>query len=1105
MLMTRLSPPPQQARLLRRENVLKQIAGAIDYPLTLLIAPAGSGKTTALATLAATGEWPAAWCRMSAADDPALLLRHLTAAFRPVVTIDEERINTELERVEPGLHQVGDISTTLQAALDVLVNELAALLSNETLLILDDYHQADQNPALRLLVERLVTIQPMRLHIIIAARYEPQLESLATARARGEVYELGQSDLAFTVDDARELFALYDQPPPADITELTEVCRGWPLALHLGIGGWGVGLAPTPSAHLLDEYLKREVLEVQPADLQNFLLRTAGLRWLDPDAYAVLPGSGDHANAPFLACEAERRCLFLEALPDEVPNQPSRLAYQPLFRAFLDRQAMQRLTNWRDLHRCAADYYRTHGDDEGAIHHLLAAGDMANAARALEQAARTWLDAQNAPLLLDWLDRFPRQYQQWPTLLESRAAAQRQLGNFDKALQIYKQAETAFQQQKDRDGHIRVLRGRAEVYLDTVQPAPAVELLKKALKLMPRDRFRERAELLRLQAENWANCGRADIALRLESCAHELAQGEQLKGWREPVEHIVAAEQTAESPESFAPPRLLLRSGRLHEARRQLEADLGLDEQEAMSGRIPSLVSTMAHREPLLLLSLIYSLLGNGAKALAMARLGLLEAQRGPSRLTEAIAHMRVGHAYQLVAPRETAAARQRYHEALALVQAAGVSRTKAEICLGLTLLHGRDGDLTAAESSAHEGLQIAETAGDEWTAALIWLALGGAAVTVADKRAPEWLDQARQRLIRGGDTYGQAVAALWMALWCIHNGNNDEANQQVTQLLDFIIQYGYEGLLTAPTLFGPADMAMLVPILLKGRSQPPYTPLAQKLLRLAFPTIATDEAVDDYHPGYTLRIQMFGTFRVWRGWHEIQAREWQREKARQLFQLLLTYRGHWLQREQICAWLWPDSDLDAAERQFKVTLNALNAALEPMRPPRTAPFFIRRQGLAYSFAPSYGCWIDVDEFELRVAGAANQDDPDFALRNSQMAVQLYRGDYLAESLYDSWTLEERERLLARFLVTATMHANRLVNAGDLQQAVQLCEQVLRRDRCYEEAYQVLMIAHARSGSRSQAMRSYNRCVQALRDDLGIELLPETIKLYEQIKRNEKI
>jgi DNA-binding SARP family transcriptional activator len=496
-----------------------------------------------------------------------------------------------------------------------------------------------------------------------------------------------------------------------------------------------------------------------------------------------------------------------------------------------------------------------------------------------------------------------------------------------------------------------------------------------------------------------------------------------------------------------------------------------------------------------------------------MARRGLVEAQQLGSQLTEAIAQLRLGHAYQLVATSDPAPAAQRYAEGMRLIQAVGVARTRAEGCFGLTLLHGHAGDIQRAEADAQEGLRVAAAAGDAWTAALILLALGGAAVAAGDSRALDWLEQARQRFARGGDSYGQALVNLWRAIHALRAGDGPAADEAIGQLLEAVEQHGYAGVLVAPSLFGPRDMATLVPLLLRARALPGYVGsqdeakplLARQLLRQGFPTIAADDTVEDYHPGYTLRVQMLGTFRVWRGPQEIHAREWQREKARQLFQLLLTYRGQWVQREQICAWLWPDADLEAAERQFKVTLNALNAALEPTRPPRIAPFFIRRQGLAYSFAPSYGVWIDVDEFELRAAAGAAGEDPDFSRRNAQIAVQLYRGDYLAESLYDAWTTEERERLLARYLAVTVSYAQRLSDEGDQAEAVQLCEQVLRRDRCYEEAYQTLMRAHARAGSRSQALRSYSRCAQALADELGMEPLPETVALYERLKRNAAI
>jgi len=1132
LLMTRLTPPPQQTRLLSRQRMTTLLSACADYPLTLLIAPAGSGKTTALADFAVSGGWPIAWCRMVADDSPASLVRHLTAAFGTVVPVHEELIYAALEQAaEPAS------AASVQAALDTLVNELVVHLNDDTFLILDNYYLADQHPELRAVIERLLTVQPAQLHLLLWSRYEPILRVLATVRARGEVCQLGQADLAFTVEDSQALFALYDRLPPTDVAELTATCRGWPLALQALAADQSVSQETadeddatgeeytlSATAHvqhmiqtdgfvhadvmylrgmqrlvpLLDEYLRQQVLDEQSSDLQLFLLLTSRLRWLEAGLCAALPRLTDF---PALQGEVERRCLFLEL------TQRGQIAYQPLFKAFLERQSVQRLKpdDLRALHFSAADYYQKQADREGMIYHLLAIGEEERAADALADVARDWLSQGRAAALLTWLERLPEEQRRRPVLLEVLASASHRLGYFEQALRMYQQAEQAFQEQGDQSGQIRMLRGRAEVYLDTVQPAPAVTLLKQILKLLPPDSYAERAEILRLQAENWANRGRADVALKLANSANRLVRQKQGVTDESGTELSFPASPdpraSVPSPATSISPRLLLRSGRLDESRKLLEGLLGLEPQDLPDQRVTTFV---AHREPLLLLALIYAMLGNGARALAMARRGLLESQQSGSPLTEAIAHMRTAHAYQVIAPLDMAAAGQHYREALALAQTTGVTRAKAEIYLGLTLLQGHSGDLGAAEVAAREGLHMAETAGDEWTAALIWLALGGAAASMNDRQSLGWLEQAQQRFTRGGDSYGRAVVMLWRALWHLHAGENEPATRQVDELLHMVKQHSYVGLLVALTLFGPRDMAMLVPLLLRARTLKEHSDFAQQLLRQAFPSIAGDEAVDDYHPGYTLRVQMLGNFRVWRGRHEIQAREWQREKARQLFQLLLTYRGRWLQREQICAWLWPDSDLDAAERQFKVTLNALNAALEPLRPPRTAPFFIRRQGLAYSFAPSYGCWIDVDEFELRTSGIL-QTDVEFAVRNSQIAVQIYRGDYLAESLYDPWTLEERERLLARFLATATMLATRLVDMGDTEQAVHMCELVLKRDRCYEEAYQVLMRAYARGGSRSQAMRSYARCVQALNDDLGIEPLPETTNLFEQVKRNEKI
>jgi DNA-binding SARP family transcriptional activator len=76
-------------------------------------------------------------------------------------------------------------------------------------------------------------------------------------------------------------------------------------------------------------------------------------------------------------------------------------------------------------------------------------------------------------------------------------------------------------------------------------------------------------------------------------------------------------------------------------------------------------------------------------------------------------------------------------------------------------------------------------------------------------------------------------------------------------------------------------------------------------------------------HPGHGLWVRTLGPFAVWRDSVLVTDPEWQREKARRLFQLLLTQRGQWLYPEQIAEQLWPDLTPEAAARDFRVALNA--------------------------------------------------------------------------------------------------------------------------------------------------------------------------------------
>jgi LuxR family maltose regulon positive regulatory protein len=293
--------------------------------------------------------------------------------------------------------------------------------------------------------------------------------------------------------------------------------------------------------------------------------------------------------------------------------------------------------------------------------------------------------------------------------------------------------------------------------------------------------------------------------------------------------------------------------------------------------------------------------------------------------------------------------------------------------------------------------------------------------------------------------------------------------------------------LLTQPTFLGLKDGQAAIPLLLEARARGIEVRYVERLLD------ATDMAGIEYHPGYSLAVRTLGPFAVWRGDEPVTARDWTREKARQIFQLLLTYRGQWFYREQIVDHLWPRLSPDAAERDFKVALNALNRALEPDRPRGAPSFVVMRKGHVYGLNPAACVLVDADDFGQLAAS----DDAE----SLQRALALYKDDYLPDSLYEDWSAAERQRLRHLYLTTAERLARHLLQAGSWDEAVEVCQAILARDNCWEAAYRLLMQIYEAQGNRTLLHGTYQRCVATLQEELGVEPSPTTQALFERLGR----
>jgi len=171
-----------------------------------------------------------------------------------------------------------------------------------------------------------------------------------------------------------------------------------------------------------------------------------------------------------------------------------------------------------------------------------------------------------------------------------------------------------------------------------------------------------------------------------------------------------------------------------------------------------------------------------------------------------------------------------------------------------------------------------------------------------------------------------------------------------------------------------------------------------------------------------------------------------------------------------------------------------LYQVLEPERDPGSESAFILREGSTYSLRPNADLWLDADQF-VDAARGARQSDAQLL----QQAIDSYPGEYLPETLYETWAAEERERLASFFLESADRLAELLLQQNKYAEVIELCQRVLIQDNCWERAYRHLMTAYENLGDRGQVGRAYQRCAQVLREKLDISPAPETRELYEKL------
>ncbi len=1083
---------PRSDLTVRRERLDGLLSCALDKKLTKITAGAGFGKTTLISQFAVGTNANTVWYRIDTMEkDYILFIHYIISGIKKYCNGFGDETLQKIKVTENPETDYSDIFT-------FFLSELEKIEDQKFLVVLDDFHHVHENKKIQVFIEYLIENLPDNFHIMILSRTEPEI-SVSKFISKGEVTEIVEKDLIFTIEEVKQLYLKQFNIDIDDnkFQELHSQTQGWAaglLLLYHSIKGnknfdktLQLGKAKG-SPRIFFNYINENIYKDLPAEKKEFLNKTSVLNNMNVDSCNNLL---EIQNAGQILAELEKDHLFTVSVDDELRSY----FYHHLFRDYLQYKLASE--NNRDviigLNIRAARFLEKKMEQVEALEHYLFAKKYDDIIRVLSDLAKNHLIVARVNMFQSVLDRIPPLLKKnEPWILYSQGILNMLTGKLDETRINFDSALVLFRQNSIENG-INI----CESFLANLdfQAGLFIESEKKYQKILQRDSLEPE---LRLDILGFV-CS-INIYIGNHKCTDKyFAEAEEL---------ILKLNDTG-TQDLFRTVFLIHKSDKMFVQGNYKEAyALSKKAENTLS---PNYLHPKLHLFFYQQFSRTCYHLGLFSEGLENASIGIKIIEKNDCEDVFMKAWCYVGQALNYAGLEESEKAVSIGNQALKIFQKLNYLWGIAISYFVLSKTYQKTGNISEAEKFILKGLDVSKSV--DMKSIQLSLQFRLASIRIEQKRIAD-ASLLLENLFNDSLQSLSHQASYYYLRSCCEclDGKKDISSELMIKSMELCEK---NSLSFWETAINTIHVKIIAGIYISGLKQDYIHGIilkaspdnAAKLIKAiqqkdmkAFNRIEKHLNLTSTVFKQSLSATLFGRFRLFIHDKEIENKAWSSKKALMLCKFLLSNRKKgFLKKEILMELLWPEDDPVKTAKRFHVTIATLRKILEPGIKKGVPSSYIKSSGDSYCLAIGNTGKIDTEVYIEEFEKGKSETDPGKMIKHFEKSVSIYTGDFLEEDIFVDWCSDEREIFKQHYLTILYKIISFYDEKKDYLKCIEFANIYLTSDKYAENIYRKLMRFHYNTGNKAMMITTFEQCKKRIISEFDCPIANETFELFNNL------